>query len=322
VRTLLTLLLLDAGRLITAERLIDGLYGQDPPGDAANALQSLVSRLRRGLGAAGPVEFHTTGYRLAVERESVDVHRFERLAGDGRRALSGGDHARADTLLGEALGLWRGPALADAPFARAQAARLEELRVAAAEDRAAAGLLLGRCRDLVAELRELVALHPLRERPRGQPMRAPQADGRQAEALAVYEDVRRALADELGADPSPDLAAVHLSILRGERPVIATAGLWARPEEAPAAHPTAPRRGSAGGGSAAARPAHELRRAGRGTHPDRRAAHVRTPGHAHRPRRFRQDAAGRRGGRERDGRGVLRRPDIDRRPGGGRGRRR
>jgi predicted ATPase/DNA-binding SARP family transcriptional activator len=221
VRSLLALLLLNVGRLVTTERLIDGLYGDEPPAGAANALQSQVSRLRRGLASAGlapgVVEFGAAGYRLAVEPEDVDVHRFERLAGEGRSALAAGDAARATDLLREALGLWRGPALADvadAPFAGPQAARLDEMRLSALEDRAEAALALGLGRDLVPELQQLVAAHPLRERPRGQLMRALHDSGRQAEALAVFEDTRRVLAEELGADPSPELAAVHLSILR------------------------------------------------------------------------------------------------------------
>ena len=231
VRSLLALLVLNAGQLVTAERLIDGLYGDDPPAGAANALQSQVSRLRRGLGDAGDaVEFHAAGYRLAADPEDVDVHRFERLIEEGRRALAAGEAAGAAEFLRAALGLWRGPALADvaeAPFAGAQAARLEELRVSAVEDRAEAELALGGHRDLVPELTELVAAHPLRKRPRGQLMRALYGSGRPAEALAVFEDARRTLAEELGADPSPELAAVHLAVLRAEPAMAAT------PREAP-----------------------------------------------------------------------------------------
>ncbi len=219
VRSLLALLLLNAGRPVTTERLIDGLYGEDPPADAANALQSQVSRLRRGLGSGAHVEYDGAGYRLAADPDAVDAHRFERLAAEGRRALDTGDPRGAAALLREALGLWRGPALADvtdAPFAEAQVARLEELRVTAAEDHAEAELELGGHRDLVTGLRELVAAHPLRERLRGQLMRALYGSGRQAEALAVFEDARRTLADELGADPSPELAEVHLAVLRAE----------------------------------------------------------------------------------------------------------
>lgn len=219
VRALLAMLLLDAGRVVTTERLIDGLYGEEPPSGAANALQSQVSRLRRGLGDAALVEGHPAGYRLAAGRDEVDAHRFGELARDGRRALAAGEHARAAALLKEALGLWRGPALADlsaAPFAAAQAARLEERRAAAVEDHAEARLALGEHGATVPALRELAERHPLRERARALLMRALHGSGRQAEALAVFEEARRILADELGADPSRVLADAHLAILRGD----------------------------------------------------------------------------------------------------------
>ncbi|MGI8329131.1 BTAD domain-containing putative transcriptional regulator [Actinomadura scrupuli] len=225
VRSLLALLLLNAGRMVTAETLIDGLYGERPPEGAANALQSQVSRLRRGLrdaaGGGDLVELAPAGYRLAIDPHDVDVHRFERLAEEGRHALAAGDHVQAAGLLREALALWRGPALADvadAPFAETQAVRLEELRLAAIEDRVEAELALGehRARALVAELQGLTAAHPLRERLRAQLMLALYASGRQAEALAVYQDAKRMLADELGADPSPELSAAHLAVLRAE----------------------------------------------------------------------------------------------------------
>ncbi|MET7297812.1 BTAD domain-containing putative transcriptional regulator [Embleya sp. NPDC005575] len=219
-RALLALLLLDAGHIVPTERLIDGLYGEDPPAGAANALQSHVSRLRRGLrphaGEVEAIEFHTTGYRLAVDPEAVDAHRFERLLRAGRQALAAGEHPSASALLGEAVALWRGPALADVPYAGARATRLEELRVTAAEDRVEAEIALGGLRGAIPELRVLVDAHPLRERPRGLLMRALSGSGRQAEALEVYEDLRRVLAEELGADPSPELAAVQVAVLRGE----------------------------------------------------------------------------------------------------------
>ncbi|MBQ0981181.1 winged helix-turn-helix domain-containing protein [Micromonospora sp. M61] len=220
LRALLALLLLDAGRVVSAERLIDGLYGEHPPRGAANALQSQVSRLRQALPAGhDPVEFHPAGYRLAVDPDDVDAYRFERLAEAGRRALADGDWPRAAAVLREALELWRGPALADAVGAAgapAQAARLDELRLAAIEDRVEADLALGAQSALIAELRELVVAHPLRERSRGQLMRALAALGRPAEALAEFEDARHTLADQLGVDPSAELAAVHLAVLRGE----------------------------------------------------------------------------------------------------------
>ncbi|MEU8328280.1 BTAD domain-containing putative transcriptional regulator [Micromonospora sp. NPDC048839] len=220
LRALLALLLLDAGRVVSAERLIDGLYGEHPPRGAANALQSLVSRLRQALPAEHtPVEFHPAGYRLAVDPADVDAYRFERLTEAGRRALAGGDQPRAAAVLREALELWRGPALADVidvAGVPAQAARLDELRLAATEDRIEAELALGGHAELVPELRQLVVAQPLRERPRGQLMRALSAQGRPAEALAEFEDARRSLAEQLGVDPSAALAAIHLAVLRGD----------------------------------------------------------------------------------------------------------
>ena len=216
-RALLVLLLLDAGRIVPAERLIDGLYGDSPPAGAGNALQSQVSRLRQALGEYAPIEFHPAGYRLAVEPDEVDAHRFARLAADGQRALGAGDPAGAAGGLREALDLWRGPALADAPHAAGRAARLEELRLTAAEDLAEAGLRIEATpSQLIAELRDIVATHPLRERPRALLMRALYAAGRPAEALAAFEDARRVLADELGTDPSPEMTALHVAILRDE----------------------------------------------------------------------------------------------------------
>ena len=213
VRALLALLALEPGRVIGAGRLVSGLYGAEPPDGVANALQSQVSRLRRALGR-DRVEFHPAGYRLVADPMDVDASRFERLAAEGRRALGSGDAARAAELLREGLRLWRGAPLADAPHARAAAARLSELRLAALEDRVQADLELGRHRELVAELRQLVADHPLRERLRAQLMRALYGSGRQAEALAAYAEARRILDDELGIAPGPELTSAHLAVLR------------------------------------------------------------------------------------------------------------
>ncbi|WP_406640025.1 BTAD domain-containing putative transcriptional regulator [Amycolatopsis sp. WGS_07] len=213
-RALLALLAADAGRFVSAERLIDGLYGEEPPDGAANALQSQVSRLRGALKL--PIEFTSAGYRLRIEPDEVDAHRFERLAGEGRRELAAGDPTRASDLLGEALALWRGPAFADVPAAEVQATRLTELRAEAAADRVDAEISLGRAAEVIDELRTAIAEHPLRERPRAQLVRALHAAGRTAEALAAFEDARRTLADELGADPGPDLSEAHLAALRGE----------------------------------------------------------------------------------------------------------
>jgi predicted ATPase/DNA-binding SARP family transcriptional activator len=218
LRALLAMLLLDAGRPIPIDRLIDGLYGDEPPAGAGNALQSQVSRLRQSI----PVELDTAGYRLAVPRDEVDAHRFAALAADGHRALASGDTELAVTLLRQATGLWRGEPLMDvrdAPFAATQIARLTEQRLSALEDRYEAEIVLGPLTPAsIGELRDLIAGHPLRERPRALLMRALAAAGRPAEALTAYEDARRTLADELGADPSPELTALHRDLLRGPSP--------------------------------------------------------------------------------------------------------
>ncbi|MFD5328304.1 BTAD domain-containing putative transcriptional regulator [Streptomyces sp. NPDC127092] len=222
VRALLALLLLDAGRVVPVERLVDGLYGDEPPAAAANALQSQVSRLRRaGLPDGVAVEHGAAGYRLTgVEADDVDASRFARLVREGARLRSYGDAVGAEELLREALGLWRGPALADvrdAPYAAAQVARLDALRLDALEEWAAARLAAGGDpAPLVRDLAEAAAAQPLRERLRALQMRALAGAGRQAEALGVYEEVRGALAEELGADPSEELASAHLAVLRGE----------------------------------------------------------------------------------------------------------
>ncbi|MEV0417559.1 AfsR/SARP family transcriptional regulator [Streptosporangium canum] len=250
-RALLTLLLARPGEVVTADRLVDDLYGGRPPAGAAHALQSQVSRLRGDLGREAAIELLPAGYRLAVDPADVDAHRFERLAEEGRRSLEAGDPGQAAALLREALGLWRGPALADAAEAdsvRAQALRLEERRAGALEDRIEADLRRGGHRAVVPELRELVGRHPLRERLHGLLMRALQADGRQAEALVAFEGARRLLAEELGADPSAELTALHRALLRGERPPGAPAPRRApprggRPFETPAPHQAAPRGG-------------------------------------------------------------------------------
>lgn len=211
LRALLVLLLLDAGRVVGHERILDCLYRE--PGQA-NALQSQISRLRRIV--PGLVEYHPAGYRLAVDPDDVDAHRFTRLAHDGNRALAS-DPALAAHLLTDALGLWRGEALSDvldAPFAVDAAARFGELRLGAIEDLAEARLATGETRVVVDTLDEVIAEHPLRERSHLLLMRALHGSGRQADALAVFDRIRRRLAAELGTDPSPELANAHLAILR------------------------------------------------------------------------------------------------------------
>lgn len=216
VRMLLARLALDAGQPVAAEMLTAGLWGDTPPAGATSALQSLVSRLRKALGDPARLTSSDGGYVLEVE--FVDADRFEDLAVLGRRELAAGRHAEAAELLGEALGLWHGDALSDvidSPFARSAATRLEELRLAAVEDRFEAELELGRHADVLADLEAAGNAYPLRERLIGLCMRALYAAGRQSDALAVFERTRGILADELGVDPSADLRDVHLAVLRG-----------------------------------------------------------------------------------------------------------
>ncbi|MFC4122166.1 BTAD domain-containing putative transcriptional regulator [Nonomuraea zeae] len=206
-RALLALLLLRPGAVVSQDRLIEALYGDRIPKDATHALHSQVSRLRRD-GIA--VELTPAGYRLPVGPGDVDAERFLVLADEGRAA---GDPVRAAAVLREALALWRGAAFAD--LDPAHGGRLEERRLGAIEDRIEAELACGAHRAVITELDDLVGQHPLRERLRGLLMRALSADGRPAEALAAYEDGRQLLAAELGADPSPELAELHRSLLRG-----------------------------------------------------------------------------------------------------------
>ena len=206
LRALLTRLALDPGRTVSTEALATAVWGDDLPAEQANALQSLVSRLRRAL-PEDVVRSASGGYRLEVEPEAVDAVRFEQAAREGREALRRGDTRHAADTLRQALDLWRG----DAP-----AIRLEELRLTALEDRIEADLRTNPSAELIAEAAELEERYPLRERPSALLMKALAGQGRQAEALAAYERLRRRLADDLGTDPSPDLQATHLAILRGE----------------------------------------------------------------------------------------------------------
>jgi predicted ATPase/DNA-binding SARP family transcriptional activator len=233
LRALLIRLALDPGRPVATERLIEAVWGAEPPSGAANALQSLISRLRRQLPAE--LESGPAGYVLAIRRSDVDAHVFADLAIRGRRLLDERDLAGAAELLGRALALWRGPALsdaADAPFAIGPAARLAEQRLGAIEDRVQAELTLGRTGGLAAELEQLTREHPLRERLYGLLIRTLHEEGRRADALTLYQGLRERLADELGIDPSPDLEAAYLAVLRGGDGAGKPA---ARPPVAPAA---------------------------------------------------------------------------------------
>ncbi len=216
LRGLLIALALEPGRVVPKARLVDWIWGERPPSDAANALQRLVSRLRKVL-PEGSVEGHTDGYRLAVEPDAVDAVRFERLVGQARND----DDPRRAQLLRDALALWRGAAMQDVGLSDSEAfdaavTRLEGLRLGAMEDRFDAEVGLGNGAELVTELTDVVAAHPTRERLVAALMRALVAAGRSTDALLVYQRTREALADTLGVDPSPELSKLHVALLRGE----------------------------------------------------------------------------------------------------------
>lgn len=217
-RALLAVLLLHANEVVPASRLIDEVWGEEPPETALNLLQGLVSDLRRTLGR-DVVATRGRGYSIGVEPGRLDLHRFERLTEEGIESLGAGRAEAAAETLGEALALWRGPALADMadePFARLAAGRLEELRLVALEKRIEADLACARHAEVVGELRGLVSAHPLRERLRAQLMLALYRCGRQAEALDAFRDTRRTLRDELGIEPGRQLQDLERAILRQE----------------------------------------------------------------------------------------------------------
>jgi DNA-binding SARP family transcriptional activator len=211
-RALLALLLLEAGRVVATDRLVDLLYGEDAPKTATTSLQNSISRLRRALGA-DVLETRAPGYVLRVEPDRIDARRFEVELADARRASP----EERRELLGRALSAWRGPALAEfafEQFAQAEIRRLEELRVVALEERIDADLELGRHGDVLGELEALVQQHPLRETCRRQLMLALYRSGRQAEALEAYQDARARFVEELGIEPGPELKALQAEILR------------------------------------------------------------------------------------------------------------
>ncbi|MFF4324131.1 BTAD domain-containing putative transcriptional regulator [Streptomyces sp. NPDC001568] len=228
VRTLLASLLVDAGRPVAGHRLIDDLWGEELPANPTRALQAKVSQLRRALDEAEPgaralIESQAPGYVLRTGDTTLDAAAFTALAGRARAATEPSVRA---ALFADALAVWRGPAFAGfeaETFTRAAADRLEEERLLVREERAEARLALGEHAELVGELAELVARHPLRERLRAAHLRALYGAGRQSEALAGYEDLRARLADELGLDPGPALAELRQAILTQDP------GLTARP---------------------------------------------------------------------------------------------
>jgi predicted ATPase/DNA-binding SARP family transcriptional activator len=244
LRALLIMLALRPGQLVPASQLIDGLWAGQAPAGAANALQALVSRLRRALPGA-VIESRPAGYQLKLDPRSTDIVRFEELAARGQAQLRD-DPAAAAATLREALALWRGPALmdvADSDFGQAVIARLDELRLLATENRIDADLRTGVTATLVAELEGLVVAYPMREPLAFRLMRALQACGRRGAALEVYEQTKERLVDQFGIEPSAELAALHLAILRADDPP-------ARPADLPSYAA-----GPAAGPQRAARPA-------------------------------------------------------------------
>jgi DNA-binding SARP family transcriptional activator len=215
-RALLAALLVRPNEIVSADRLIDDLWGERPPETAGKVVQVYVSQLRKALGEGDRLLTRSPGYLLRVEPEELDVDRFELLFDEGRRALATADARHAATRLRDALALWRGPPLGDLafePFAQTEIARLEERRLAALVERIEADLALGRHEDVVGELEALVVEHPLHERLRAQLMLALYRAGRQAEALDSYQQIRRALGEELGLDPGQALQRLERQIL-------------------------------------------------------------------------------------------------------------
>jgi DNA-binding SARP family transcriptional activator/ABC-type branched-subunit amino acid transport system substrate-binding protein len=216
-RGVLAILLLRANEVVSSDRLIDELWGESPPEDAAMALQAHVSRLRKALpGGTSVLATQAPGYVLRLAPGQLDLDRFQALVREGHSALVAGDARRATDDLRFALDLWRGRPLADLedePFARDAIAQLEDAWLDAVGARIDADLALGRHAELITELRALVRAHPLRERLREQLMLALYRSGRQAEALDVYTDSRRTLTDELGLEPGPALQRLQQRIL-------------------------------------------------------------------------------------------------------------
>lgn len=236
LRALLTVLALRAPRPVPAPVLVDEVWGGGPPADATGALQALVGRLRRAIGA-GAITSTDGGYQLVAAPDDIDLYRFDRLAGEGTDALADGDAAKAAAILDDALALWQGPPLADLPDRTAEAARWESRRLEARRARLAAALALGRAEQVLPELAALCDSHPLDEPLQALRLRALRDAGRPAQALAAYDAVRRLIADRIGADPGPELRALHEELLHHERP---PAPRPPRPPAGPARPPERP----------------------------------------------------------------------------------
>src|SRR5690242_20666830 len=218
-RAVLALLLLQANQVVSIERLAEDLYGGETPVTAVTQVHRQISELRRAFGdeAAAAIETRPPGYLIRVAPRELDLHRFEELTSEAAGAMDGGDPGAAFDALGEALALWRGPALADLAyesFAQGAIARLEELRLAAVEARLEAEIALGRHTTAIPALRELAAEHPVRERLRELLMVALYRSGRQVEALDLYRATRSELVETFGVEPGPGLQRLEQAILR------------------------------------------------------------------------------------------------------------
>ena len=248
-RGVLALLLLERNRVVPRDRLVDALWGDDPPASAANSVQIYVSKLRRLLGDDSALATEPPGYVLRVAPGNLDLDEFERLLTEGRSALRAESFADAEATLARAIALWRGPALADLasePFAQAEIARLEGMRLEALEARFEAMLAVGREAEAVGELQALVGLHPLDERLRALHMVALYRSGRQADALETYRVFRQLLDENLGLEPNAELRQLEQAILRqddslGPVATLAPAAVTSRADPVPAtAHAAAP----------------------------------------------------------------------------------
>jgi DNA-binding SARP family transcriptional activator len=238
-RLVLALLLTQAGRVVTLERLVREIWPYDPPRAAISTIQTYMLRLRRLFADDRTLVTKASGYQLVVADDDIDIQVFERLVSTGRQALAQGRLAAGADRLSGALALWRGPAMSgvpESPTVTAEAARLELHRVAAFEDRAAARLALGRHAGMVDELRRLVQEHPFRERLLGQLMLALYRCGRPVDALQTYRQGQRLLRDELGLDPCPELRRLERAI-RDRDPDLRTPALARGPQAPVAAGP-------------------------------------------------------------------------------------
>ncbi|MEO6088278.1 MAG: BTAD domain-containing putative transcriptional regulator, partial [Umezawaea sp.] len=243
-RTLLGTLLLNPGRTVPIRRLVQALWGDEPPRSAVANLRTYANRLRTVLpdrpGGGDLIVGRAAGYELALRHGELDLHVFTERSGTGRMALSRGDHAAAARHFGEALSACRGAVLedlADSDALVGMIAPVEELRLSVTEDYLEARLGLGEHREAIAPLREVVAEHPLRERPWAHLMTALYRSGDPAGALAVYADCRRVFADHLGLEPSPELARLHQAVLDRDPRLVPAAAIAVRPRVTETAAP-------------------------------------------------------------------------------------